>query len=358
MPQVCPYLRAEPGRLESLIGKFDGKLKVGIVWGGNPDFPNDWIRSVPLESWGPIFGARKDVQFFSIQKGPREEELKTSQFKDRVIDLTPFIDDFYDTACFMMDLDLILTCDTSVGHVGGGLCRPTWIFTCFSPDWRWLRDRSDTPWYPTVRLFRQKSYLDWTVPIANVAEALKHFEVETDFSDKPYDPAKAILKEKPVSQDFVSGERTLTLGSSRQYNIIQDGRAGTAVAAGGIPNLVVSAPNARVLTQQRAPEDNDVWSTDSGTFVPTRQPYGDGEANNARTNDMNVGNASHNAGQSGASQSGASQGGESLYTPPSPPAASRAAPVRASVPPRKTVKIKPPQFKGRGDKKSSDTKKK
>ena len=114
----------------------------------------------------------KNVSFYSLQKGPA-----ASQNGIDLIDLGKDLSDFADTAAVMSLLDLIISTDTSVPHLAGALGRPVWVMLQYSPDWRWLLDREDSPWYPTMRLFRQKSLGDWSGVVARVAEALRNREV-------------------------------------------------------------------------------------------------------------------------------------------------------------------------------------
>jgi ADP-heptose:LPS heptosyltransferase len=112
----------------------------------------------------------------SLQKGPRLEQLRAAPFADRIVDLSadldPGEDAFLDTAAVMAGLDLVIGSDTSIVHLAGALGRPVWAALTVSPEWRWLLDRSDNPWYPTMRLFRQTVDGDWGAVVTAMAQAL------------------------------------------------------------------------------------------------------------------------------------------------------------------------------------------
>jgi tetratricopeptide (TPR) repeat protein len=143
------------------LGGLDG-FKIGIHWQGNRDFASDRFRSFPLSSFAPL-AAIGGVQLVSLQKGEGAAQLADAGFS--VLDLAAELDvttgPFMDTAAVMMNLDLVISCDTSVAHVAGALGVDVWLALSKVPDWRWLLDRDDTPWYPTMRLFRQSRLEDW-----------------------------------------------------------------------------------------------------------------------------------------------------------------------------------------------------
>jgi hypothetical protein len=154
-------------------------LRVGIAWQGNPQVERlVWARgrSIPLAALAPL-AELPGVSLVSLQKGPGSEQLRDVPFCDRVLDLGDDLDRgpdaFLDTAALMASLDLIITSDTSIAHLAGALARPTWVALNASPDWRWLLDRTDSPWYPTMRLFRQPDRNNgWDPVIAELATAL------------------------------------------------------------------------------------------------------------------------------------------------------------------------------------------
>lgn len=174
IPATVPYLKANPSLIESWnarLGPRDGKLRVGLAWAGGVRFKLDRTRSLTLERLAP-FGRVGDVRFFSLQKGPPGEQAKTPPAGLQLIDLGPDLKNFSDTAAVMSSMDLIISTDTSVAHLAGAMGLPIWVMLQFMPDWRWLLDREDSPWYPTMRLFRQKAWGDWPEVIERVAQAL------------------------------------------------------------------------------------------------------------------------------------------------------------------------------------------
>jgi len=160
IPARAPYLKVPEEALraaEDLEWK-NGTLRVGLVWSGNPKCTEDQIRSIQLRQLGAFLGL-DGCAFYSLQLGAAAAQLDAMQ--GRIIDLRFAIRDFADTAALMSHLDLIITADTSVAHLAGALAKPTWALIPFAPDWRWLMDREDSPWYPTMRLFRQPRFGDW-----------------------------------------------------------------------------------------------------------------------------------------------------------------------------------------------------
>jgi tetratricopeptide (TPR) repeat protein len=129
------------------------RLRVGLVWSGNPNHPDDHNRSIPLRTLSRILDV--DATFVSLQKDPRPADKAALLERTGVVDLTAHLFDFTETAALVGCLDLVITVDTSMAHLAGALGCPTWILLPYRPDWRWLLDREDSPWYPTARLFRQ-----------------------------------------------------------------------------------------------------------------------------------------------------------------------------------------------------------
>jgi tetratricopeptide (TPR) repeat protein len=145
------------------------KPRVGLVWSGNPRHSNDHNRSIALRMLAPLLNA--DVTFVSLQKEARLED-KAPLAASGIVDLTSGITDFVDSAALASCLDLVISVDTSVAHLAAALGRPTWILLPYLPDYRWLLDRGDSPWYPTARLFRQSERRDWAEVIERVRHAL------------------------------------------------------------------------------------------------------------------------------------------------------------------------------------------
>ena len=174
IPARTPYLQPPASRrvvLPPPRDQQDTRLKVGLVWRGNPQHPNDRQRSIPLASLGPLF-AVPGVAFYNLQVAPAPQFAGEAASQPALIPLEGLLRDFADTAALMAQLDLVISTDTSVAHLAGALGRPAWVLLPFAPDWRWLLEREDTPWYPTLRLFRQSAPGDWPAVIQRVHDAL------------------------------------------------------------------------------------------------------------------------------------------------------------------------------------------
>ncbi|HEV2170938.1 MAG TPA: tetratricopeptide repeat protein, partial [Candidatus Binatus sp.] len=152
IPSRIPYLRTQPTYLDKWLPRIvaPGKVKVGIVWAGNPKHPRDYQRSVPVSMLASLRSV-EGVQFYSLQKGP----ISLASPLD-VVDLGPELDDYCDTAAIVSMLDLVISVDTSVAHLAGALGKLVWLMVPTPPDWRWLLEGERTAWYPTMLLFRQK----------------------------------------------------------------------------------------------------------------------------------------------------------------------------------------------------------
>lgn len=170
IPAEVPYLPPAAGPLPPLPeGALpEGGFRVGLVWGSSPTDPS---RSCPLAALTSL-ARSPELRLFSLQKGPPAEELANTPDADRIVDLSDRIGDMADTAAFIRQLDLVVTVDTSVAHLAGALGRPVFILLPHLADWRWLLDRDDSPWYPTARLFRQRTPGDWAEVAARLDEAL------------------------------------------------------------------------------------------------------------------------------------------------------------------------------------------
>ena len=173
IPATVSYLHAPPNFRQSQAQDKDPECRrIGLVWAGNADHPNDANRSAPLAAFAPLL-ALPGNQFFSLQVGPRTGDLSQLTGAALITDWSPHLGDFRDTAAALATLDLLITVDTSVAHLAGALGRPVWMLLPYAPDWRWLLQREDTPWYPTVRLFRQPAPGDWGSVIAELVKALQ-----------------------------------------------------------------------------------------------------------------------------------------------------------------------------------------
>jgi len=168
------YLRPPPNRrvlLPTARGDHHAVLRVGLVWRGNPHYQDDRRRSMSVAALEPLFSV-PGVVFYGLQVAPTAEFSGEAARQDMLINLENLIRDFSDTASLVAQLDLVVSSDTSVAHLAGALGCPTWVLLPFAPDWRWLLDRDDSPWYPTMRLFRQPAPGDWTSVVQSVRAAL------------------------------------------------------------------------------------------------------------------------------------------------------------------------------------------
>ena len=174
IPARVPYLRADETRVKAWaerVAREGGRMKVGVAWAGKPSHKDDHLRSLRLSAFAPLAEA-KGVSFYSLQKSEAAAQAKDPPPGMALIDLTDEIKDFADTAALLVNLDLVIAVDTAVIHLGGALARPVWTLLHFVPDWRWMLDREDSPWYPTMRLFRQPAPGDWPAVLHRVAEEL------------------------------------------------------------------------------------------------------------------------------------------------------------------------------------------
>jgi hypothetical protein len=169
LPAAVPYLKTPEGARRPALAPADGRRRVGIVWAGNPRHGKDRARSVALDHFAAL-ARRDDVALYSLQVGARAAEL--AALDAPIGDLAPGLSDFADTAAALDALDLVITVDTAVAHLAGALARPVWTLLPVAPDWRWMLERDDSPWYPTMRLFRQASRGDWAGVFARVEAAL------------------------------------------------------------------------------------------------------------------------------------------------------------------------------------------
>lgn len=170
IPADIPYLHAEPARVAAWRQRLGPRTRrrVGVAWSGSPDHPDDALRSIPAAVLLPRLAAC-DVELHVVQKEIRDSDTEAAGLaRNHAEALT----DFAETAALLAALDLVISVDTSVAHLAGALGLPTWILVQSSADFRWLRDRSDSPWYPTARLFRQSAREDWDSVISAVTAAL------------------------------------------------------------------------------------------------------------------------------------------------------------------------------------------
>jgi len=161
IPAEVPYIFADPAKTEFWRSKLSGPgFKVGIVWSGSFGRGGKHLRNCKLTDFAPL-SVIDGVKLYALQKGRAAEQIEQSAGRIPVVDLGKQFNDFSDTAAAIENLDLIISVDTSVLHLAGAMGKPTWALQCFAPDWRWLLEREDSPWYPTMRLFRQQKLEQW-----------------------------------------------------------------------------------------------------------------------------------------------------------------------------------------------------
>ena len=176
IPAKVPYLFADPARVAAWRERLAARLphgvrRIGLAWTGRPTHPNDRRRSMPLARLAPLASAGR-ASFVSLQKPmPASDEASLALFPE-LADISGELTDFGETAAVIANLDLVITVDTAMGHLAGALGKPVWILLPKASDWRWLLERSDSPWYPTVRLFRQQVPGNWDPVLAEVSAAL------------------------------------------------------------------------------------------------------------------------------------------------------------------------------------------
>ena len=168
IPSDVPYIPLPPALVVDVSPV--AKTTIGIAWAGRSTHKNDANRSLEVASLKPLFDLT-DIAWVSLQIDDRHDEA-VIRAKEDLYDIRDKIRDFTDTAAAIAAMDLVLTVDTAVAHLAGALGKPVWVLLPFAPDWRWLLDRDDSPWYPTMKLFRQETPGDWEGVINRVVEAL------------------------------------------------------------------------------------------------------------------------------------------------------------------------------------------
>jgi len=176
IPSQVPYITVDPLLVQKWRDRIkrheNAKFKIGLVWAGSLSKKKLLHRSDSLDIFLPL-AELNNVVFYSLQKGEASIQAKKCPNNLNVVDFTDDIYDFVDTAAIIENLDLVISVDTAVAHLAGALGKPVWTLIPFAPDWRWMLNREDSPWYPTMRLFRQPSHGDWETVINNIFTELK-----------------------------------------------------------------------------------------------------------------------------------------------------------------------------------------
>ncbi len=193
IPGGQPYLHSDSGKVASWLDRLGDKTKqrVGIVWSGSSLHKNDRIRSIPLTDL--INSLPECFEYVSLQKEVREADRATLHAHPNIRHFGEYLHDFSDTAALCELMDLIISVDTSVAHLCGAVGKPTWILLPFSPDWRWFLERDDTPWYPSVKLFRQHAHGDWTEVLRDIGVRLLDSIGASDPQKQVHHPASALI---------------------------------------------------------------------------------------------------------------------------------------------------------------------
>ena len=174
IPAEVPYLQvsaAAIAKARARLGSTGKAFRIGIVWAGSPTHKNDHNRSVALEPFLRLLEV-PGTRLFSLQKGPARGQLTALGLDSVVTDLDAAIGDFTDTAAFVCALDLVVTVDSVVAHLAGALGRPAWVMVPLVPDWRWMEGIAHSPWYPSLRLFRQPGHGNWAAVVGDIVAAL------------------------------------------------------------------------------------------------------------------------------------------------------------------------------------------
>jgi hypothetical protein len=174
IPARVPYLSADPERRtrwQQRLAALGNSKKVGLAWAGRPTHTNDRNRSMDLSEFAPLLNL-PDISFISIQKGPAAEQIRSAP-AGKLVDFGPELNDFSETAALIAELDLLICVDTSVAHLAGALNKPVWVMLPYLPDWRWMLQRSDSPWYPTMKLFRQLAPGQWQPVLDHIVPELR-----------------------------------------------------------------------------------------------------------------------------------------------------------------------------------------
>ena len=172
IPAEIPYLYPDVEVNPIFLSDSSRKFKIGIAWAGNPEHVNDHNRSIDLKRFECLLSL-EEYEFFSLQIGEHREDIKQYGYDYMIKDLGKQFADFHCTASAILQLDLIISVDTAVAHLAGALGKPVWILLPFMPDWRWMLNRLDSPWYPSMRLFRQNEIGNWMSVFEQLKLSLK-----------------------------------------------------------------------------------------------------------------------------------------------------------------------------------------
>ena len=177
IPAPVPYIHVDPEReawAANMMKVLGPLVRVGVAWAGNPKYGRDRERSIEPHHILELLEAR-GIALLSLQKGAPVEQLASLGCQSLISNLDRQINDFVDTAAIVSQLDIVVTCDSSVAHLAGAMGKPVWVAIPYAPDWRWFLGREDTPWYPTMRLYRQSHPGDWDGVFRRIGKDLAVF---------------------------------------------------------------------------------------------------------------------------------------------------------------------------------------
>lgn len=185
IPASVPYLTAPAGHLVQWRDRLGPRRhpRIGVAWTGNPRHMNDRNRSLSLDMLQPLLAL--GCPLYCLQRSLRPADIPAFALSGKIRFFGPELSDFSETAALIMQMDLVIAVDTSIAHLAGALGKPVWLMLPRAPDWRWLLDRDDSPWYPTMRLFRQPTFGDWTSVIARVRDSLATLLARQDGGIQP-----------------------------------------------------------------------------------------------------------------------------------------------------------------------------
>jgi hypothetical protein len=202
IPSLTSYLRAPGQTLKHWQARLGPKARprIGLVWSGRPAHKNDQNRSISLRSLLPLLDI--EATFVSLQKDVRSDDAAVLKECNDVLHFGDELKDFSDTAALILQLDLVISVDTSVAHLAGALGEPVWILLPYNPDWRWLLDRDDSPWYPSARLFRQQQIGNWAGVIDQVKNELRSVRSFNALSNVPHAPTRSAVRPEILADEI------------------------------------------------------------------------------------------------------------------------------------------------------------
>jgi TPR repeat/Tetratricopeptide repeat len=202
IPSATSYLRASDQTLKNWQARLGPKARprIGLAWSGSPANKNDQNRSISLRSLLPLLDI--DATFVSLQKDVRSGDAAVLKERNDVLHFEDAVKDFSNTAALILQLDLVISVDTSIAHLAGALGEPVWILLSYNPDWRWLLDRDDSPWYPSARLFRQQQIGNWAGVIDQVKNELRSVRSFNALSNVPHAPTRSAVRPEILADEI------------------------------------------------------------------------------------------------------------------------------------------------------------